>query len=155
MTTGTSRPWWLIEIMGWSSLQGSRPQAPTSLIGSVARWTAGRQSLEIKLFPAFDDDGVFVLKTDSANELAEKWGDISLAMAVLVLFCTFVLGLVYWTLEPGFALCRLSTQLSTVSGGATTVRVLPRAVRPSSLILHVNSIKWSCASRRCSFKTPT
>ena len=42
-----------------------------------------------------------MLKTDSANELAEKWGDISLAMAVLVLFCTFVLGLVYWTLATG------------------------------------------------------
>ena len=42
-----------------------------------------------------------MLKTDSANELAEKWGHISLALAVLVVFCTFVLGLVYWTLATG------------------------------------------------------
>ena len=42
-----------------------------------------------------------MLKTDFANELAEKWGHISLALVVLVVFCTFVLGLVYWTLATG------------------------------------------------------
>jgi two-component system, NarL family, sensor histidine kinase UhpB len=42
-----------------------------------------------------------VLTTDAGNELAEKWGDIGLALALLVTFCAFVLGLVYWTLARG------------------------------------------------------
>ena len=61
----------------------------------------GSAIVRIKLSSGFDDDGVFMLKTDSANELAEKWGHISLALVVLVVFCTFVLGLVYWTLATG------------------------------------------------------
>ena len=62
---------------------------------------SGSVIARIKLPPEFDGVGAFMLRTDAANELAEKWGDIGLALAVLVIFCTFVLGLVYWTLAIG------------------------------------------------------
>jgi two-component system, NarL family, sensor histidine kinase UhpB len=55
----------------------------------------------INLSSEFEDYGAVVLTTDAANELGEKWGDIGLALAVLVIFCTFVLGLVYWILARG------------------------------------------------------
>jgi two-component system, NarL family, sensor histidine kinase UhpB len=55
----------------------------------------------INLPSEFDEYKAVVLTTDAANELAEKWGDIGLALAVLVIFCTFVLGLVYWILARG------------------------------------------------------
>ena len=55
----------------------------------------------IQLPPTFDAYGAFMLKTDPSNELAEKWGNIGLALVVLVVFCAFVLGLVYWTLAIG------------------------------------------------------
>jgi two-component system, NarL family, sensor histidine kinase UhpB len=61
----------------------------------------GAQTARIKLPLVFSDYEAIVLKTDAANELAEKWGDIGLALALLVTFCTFVLGLVYWTLARG------------------------------------------------------
>jgi two-component system, NarL family, sensor histidine kinase UhpB len=56
------------------------------------------QIARIKLPPEFTDYEAVVLTTDAANELAEKWGDIGFAFALLVTFCAFVLGLVYWTL---------------------------------------------------------
>jgi two-component system, NarL family, sensor histidine kinase UhpB len=59
------------------------------------------QIARIKLPPEFSDYEALVLTTDAGNELAEKWGDIGLALALLVTFCAFVLGLVYWTLARG------------------------------------------------------
>jgi two-component system, NarL family, sensor histidine kinase UhpB len=61
----------------------------------------GSQTVRIKLPPEFGDHEAVVLTTDAANELAEKWRDIGLALALLVTFCAFVLGLVYWTLARG------------------------------------------------------
>jgi two-component system, NarL family, sensor histidine kinase UhpB len=55
----------------------------------------------INLPPEFDEFGAVVLTTDASNEIGEKWGDIGVALAVLVIFCTFVLGLVYWILARG------------------------------------------------------
>ena len=73
---------------------------------SVPEWfhrvlDRGPEIARIKLPSAFDEYEAVVLTTDAANELAEKWGDIGLALGVLVIFCTFVLGLVYWTLARG------------------------------------------------------
>jgi two-component system sensor histidine kinase UhpB len=59
------------------------------------------QVARIKLPPEFSDFRAVVLTTDAGNELTEKWGDIGLALALLVTFCAFVLGLVYWTLAIG------------------------------------------------------
>jgi two-component system, NarL family, sensor histidine kinase UhpB len=59
------------------------------------------QVARINLPPEFSDFRAVVLTTDAGNELAEKWGDIGLALALLVTFCAFVLGLVYWTLATG------------------------------------------------------
>jgi two-component system, NarL family, sensor histidine kinase UhpB len=61
----------------------------------------GPEIARIDLPSGFDEYKAVVLATDAANELAEKWGDIGLALAVLIIFCTFVLGLVYWTLARG------------------------------------------------------
>jgi two-component system, NarL family, sensor histidine kinase UhpB len=61
----------------------------------------GSQVARIKLPPEFGDREAVVLTTDAANELAEKWGDIGLALALLLTFCAFVLGFVYWTLARG------------------------------------------------------
>jgi two-component system sensor histidine kinase UhpB len=58
----------------------------------------GPEIARIDLPAEFDEYEAVVLTTDAANELAEKWGDIGLALAMLVIFCTFVLGLVYWIL---------------------------------------------------------
>ena len=73
---------------------------------SVPEWfhrllDRGPEIARIKLPSEFDEYEAVVLATDAANELAEKWGDIGLALGVLVIFCTFVLGLVYWTLARG------------------------------------------------------
>jgi two-component system, NarL family, sensor histidine kinase UhpB len=62
---------------------------------------SGPQISRINLPPEFDAYDAIVLTTDSANELVEKWDDIGLALRVLVAFCTFVLGLVYWILARG------------------------------------------------------
>jgi two-component system, NarL family, sensor histidine kinase UhpB len=61
----------------------------------------GSQTARIKLPAEFGEHEALVLTTDAANELAEKWGDIGLALALLVTFCAFVLGLVYSTLARG------------------------------------------------------
>lgn len=61
----------------------------------------GSQIARIKLPPEFSDYEAVVLATDATNELAEKWGDIGFALALLLTFCTFVLGLVYWILAKG------------------------------------------------------
>jgi two-component system, NarL family, sensor histidine kinase UhpB len=61
----------------------------------------GSQTARIKLPPEFGDHEAVVLTTDAANELAEKWRDIGLALALLVSFCAFVLALVYLILARG------------------------------------------------------
>ena len=86
------------EVVLASRLASPSAQVPDRFRRSLDR---GSAIAPIKLPPAFDDYGTLLLKTDAANELAEKWGNIGLALAVLVVFCTFVLGLVYWTLAIG------------------------------------------------------
>lgn len=72
----------------------------------VPRWfhellNRGPQTARIKLPAEFGGYEAIVLTTDASNEIAEKWSDIGLALALLVAFCMFVLGLVYWTLARG------------------------------------------------------
>jgi two-component system, NarL family, sensor histidine kinase UhpB len=55
----------------------------------------------VPLPSGFDEYAAIVLTTDATNEVAEKWGDIGLALGLLIAFCAFVLGLVYWILEQG------------------------------------------------------
>jgi len=83
------------EVVIASRLAPPGAQVPEWFRRSLDR---GSAIARIKLPAGLDDHGTFVLRTDSSNELAEKWGNIGLALAVLVVFCTFVLGLVYWTL---------------------------------------------------------
>jgi two-component system sensor histidine kinase UhpB len=86
------------EVVLASRLASPSAQVPDWFRRSLDR---GPAIARIKLPGAFDAYGTFMLKTDPSNELAEKWGNIGLALVVLVVFCTFVLGLVYWTLAIG------------------------------------------------------
>jgi two-component system, NarL family, sensor histidine kinase UhpB len=81
----------------------SKLEAPTTRVPAWFRFLldSGPEVSRINLPPEFDAYEAVVLTTDSANELVEKWDDIGLALRVLVVFCTFVLGLVYWILARG------------------------------------------------------
>jgi two-component system sensor histidine kinase UhpB len=81
----------------------SKLEAPTTRVPGWFRFLldSGPEVSRINLPPEFDAYEAVVLTTDSANELVEKWDDIGLALRVLVAFCTFVLGLVYWILARG------------------------------------------------------
>jgi two-component system sensor histidine kinase UhpB len=88
---------------GGRVILASKPAAPGT---RVPHWfrrllDRGPATARIALPPEPDGAEAIVLRTDSANELAEKWGGIGLALAVLVAFCSSVLGLVYWTLAAG------------------------------------------------------
>jgi two-component system sensor histidine kinase UhpB len=103
------------EVVLASRLASSSAQVPDWFRRALDREAA---IARITLPPAFDDFGSFVLKTDAANELAEKWGNIGLALAVLVAFSAFVLGLVYWTLAIGLRpLQALNAALDRVGRG--------------------------------------
>jgi two-component system sensor histidine kinase UhpB len=81
----------------------SKLEAPTTRVPGWFRFLldSGPEVSRINLPSEFDAYEAVVLTTDSANELVEKWDDIGLALRVLVVFCTFVLGLVYWILARG------------------------------------------------------
>jgi len=81
----------------------SKLEAPTSRVPEWFRrlLDSGPEVSRISLSPELDGYESVVLTTDSANELVEKWDDIGWALRVLVAFCTFVLGVVYWILEKG------------------------------------------------------
>jgi two-component system, NarL family, sensor histidine kinase UhpB len=84
----------------------------------------GPEVSRIDLPPEFDAYESVVLTTDSANELVEKWDDIGLALRVLVAFCTFVLGLVYWILARGLRpLQVLNSAFDRVGRGDYSARV--------------------------------
>ncbi len=84
----------------------------------------GPKVVRINLSPESDEYEALVLTTDAANELAEKWGDIGLALSVLVAFCTVVLGIVYWTLARGLRpLQALNVAFDRVGRGDYSPRV--------------------------------
>jgi two-component system sensor histidine kinase UhpB len=103
----------------------SRPAPPSTRIPHWFRRILDREPMVARLkLPDLNDDDAVVLKTDSANELAEKWRDIGLALAVLVVFCSFVLGLVYWVLATGFRpLQGLNAAFDRVGRGDYSARV--------------------------------
>jgi two-component system, NarL family, sensor histidine kinase UhpB len=61
----------------------------------------GAETARINLSPEFENYEAIVLAADSANELAEKWGNVGLSLGVLIIFSIVVPGLVYWTLPRG------------------------------------------------------
>jgi two-component system, NarL family, sensor histidine kinase UhpB len=85
---------------------------------------SGPEVSRINLPSESDAYEAVVLTTDSANELVEKWDDIGLALRVLVAFCTFVLGLVYWILARGLRPLRiLNGAFDQVGRGDYSARV--------------------------------
>ena len=74
--------------------------------------------MQVPLPAEFDNYGSVTLVTDASNELAEAWSDTGLDLAMLAIFCTLVLGVVYWTLSGGLrALQALSVAFARVGRG--------------------------------------
>ena len=87
----------------------------------------GSQVVKIALPAEFDDYEAVVFTTDAGNEAAEKWGDIGWAVAALIAFCGFVLGLVYCTLAIGLRpLQDLNFAFVRVGKGDYSIRVVER-----------------------------
>jgi two-component system sensor histidine kinase UhpB len=84
----------------------------------------GSRVVRIELPEGYSNYQAVELATDAGNEVAEKWGEIALALVVLVAFCTFVLGLVYCVLAIGLRPLRdLNAALSRVGKGDYSIRV--------------------------------
>jgi two-component system sensor histidine kinase UhpB len=76
------------------------------------------QRMQVPLPAEFDNYGSVVLVTDAGNELAEAWSDTGLDLAMLAIFCTLVLAVIYWTLSGGLrALEALSVACGRVGRG--------------------------------------
>jgi two-component system sensor histidine kinase UhpB len=125
-------------------LLASKPEPPDSRVpGWFHRWLdGGAQTVKVEVPSEAEDYRAVVLAADASNELAEVWSDISLALAVLVTFCTLVLGLVYWALARGLRpLNDLNVAFVRVGKGDYGARVAENG--PMELrILRMNSIKW-------------
>jgi two-component system sensor histidine kinase UhpB len=95
----------------------------------------GTETARVELSPEFQDYEAVVLTADSANELAEKWGNIGLSLGVLLAFCTVVLGLVYWTLARGLRpLQALNLAFDSVGRGDYSSRVAETGARELALL---------------------
>lgn len=112
--------------------RAGRPVIASKLVSTdtgVPEWFArllarSTKTVQVNLPSAFQDYQAIVLTTDSANELAEKWGDIGLALGVLMTFSIFVLALVYWTLAKGLRpLQALNVAFDRVGRGDYSPRV--------------------------------
>jgi two-component system sensor histidine kinase UhpB len=97
----------------------------------------GTVTVSVKLSPEFQDYTAVALSTNSANELAEKWGNIGLALSLLVSFCIFVLGLVYWTLARELRpLQALNPAFDRVGRGDYSPRVPEAGAMEFALLAH-------------------
>lgn len=112
--------------------RAGRPVIASKLVSTdtgVPEWfrrllARSTKTVQVNLPSAFQDHQAIVLTTDSANELAEKWGDIGLALGVLMTFSIFVLALVYWTLAKGLRpLQALNVAFDRVGRGDYSPRV--------------------------------
>jgi two-component system, NarL family, sensor histidine kinase UhpB len=96
---------------------------------SVPHWfrrliDRGTQMIRIELPKEYGTYQAVEIATDASNEAAEKWGEIVLALIVLVAFCIFVLGLVYCALAIGLRPLRdLNAALSRVGKGDYSIRI--------------------------------
>jgi two-component system sensor histidine kinase UhpB len=83
-----------------------------------------KEQVRIDLPSAFVGKGQLILETDSRNEADEVWGDLSLSVTILAMFCLLVLGLVY--LIVGHALRpleRMSSAFVKIGRGDYDARV--------------------------------
>jgi two-component system, NarL family, sensor histidine kinase UhpB len=68
--------------------------------------------------------GSIILTTDSHNEIAEAWSDFVLTLVILALFCTLVLGLIYFTLgQPLRLLQNMTAAFKLVGSGDYSPRI--------------------------------
>jgi two-component system, NarL family, sensor histidine kinase UhpB len=83
----------------------------------------------------FTHVGAIVLETDSHNEISEVWGDATLTLAILVIFCGLNAVLVYWVtgraLRP---LDAVSEGFNGLGAGNYALRVEERGPRELALL---------------------
>jgi two-component system sensor histidine kinase UhpB len=117
----------------------SKPLSPDT---RVPEWLhrlldGGAETARINLSPEFQNYQAIVLETDSANELAEKWGAIGLSLGVLIAFATVVLGLVYWISARGLRpLQALTLAFDRVGLGDYSPRVAESGATELALLAH-------------------
>lgn len=98
----------------------------------MALFGGSTRNVHLKLPPAFEGLGNFVLQTDSRNEVAELWNEVIVTLGLLVTFCALALVVVYFTLARALQpLGRLSLALSKVGSTASVEHV--DEVGPSEL----------------------
>jgi two-component system sensor histidine kinase UhpB len=117
----------------------SKPEPPDSRVpGWFRRWLdGGSQTVKVVLPSDTEDYGAVLLAADASNELAEAWSDIGLALVVLVIFCTLVLGLIYWTLARGLRpLNDLNVGFVHVGRGDYAVRVAENGATELAHLAH-------------------
>jgi two-component system sensor histidine kinase UhpB len=86
--------------------------------------------VHIFLPPPFARYGSIILTTDSHNEIDEVWSDFVVTLAILALFCTLVLALVYFTLGgPLRLLQNMSTAFKRVGSGDYSPRIAEAGAR--------------------------
>jgi two-component system, NarL family, sensor histidine kinase UhpB len=117
----------------------SKPLSPDTRVPDWFRRLigGGAETARISLSPEFQNYEAIVLATDSANELAEKWGNIGLSLGVLIAFSTVVLGLVYWTSARGLRpLQALNLAFDRVGRGDYSPRVAESGATELALLAH-------------------
>jgi two-component system sensor histidine kinase UhpB len=113
-------------------LARSTPQPPDA---PAPAWfyaiAAGPDSVaDIPLAPPFATVGALLLRADPHNEVAEAWSDLLLTMAIMAVFFSLVLGLVFSTMRVALRPLRdLRVALSRIGAGDYTTRMNPDIYR--------------------------
>jgi two-component system, NarL family, sensor histidine kinase UhpB len=109
-----------------SVLVASNLEPPTDQVPDWFKRYLGGPSrrVTVELPSADGSHDAILLITDASNELAEAWSDIGVALTLLAIFSSLVLGLVYWILERGLRpLKGLSDAFGRIGTGDYTTRV--------------------------------
>jgi two-component system, NarL family, sensor histidine kinase UhpB len=110
----------------------STPQPPTD---PAPDWfyqllAARPVSARIELPAPFSPFGTILLQADSRNEISEVWGDVTLTLSILVIFCGLNAVLVYWVtgraLRP---LDAVSAAFNSIGAGHYGLRVQEQGPR--------------------------
>lgn len=115
----------------WQDTAGRRiaqstPAVPSRTVPDWFQSLIGQPEREVlvRLPPAFDGLGRFLLTTDSRNEIAEVWQDTRKTLAILGLLCCLVLASVYWLVGRALRpLDALAVSLDSICNSAEIPRI--------------------------------
>ena len=115
-------------VLAQSQLLPPEDPAPGWFYRLVAAAPPLRASLDLPA--AFRSVGAIELETDAHNEVAEAWSDLRLTLAIMALFFSAVLALVFWTIGSGLRPLRgVCGALSEVGAGDYGTRIRPMLYR--------------------------